>query len=245
MIQTSTSKLGEQTMKETFEMTTEVSAAVRPPEGAGRKRLSFTYERVATDIEAMGLKMSFDSAKKDAPDPVGLGSEIGAIIGKEMSLAFDEKDQVVDSENLEEVARVAAANPMEIIRQSMLQTLPEKPVKPGDSWPVNLRQQVAEGLEAAVKGTYTFRGMGERAGVPCTELLLNATFTADMAKPPTNAAAKMGIKLERGTMKGTVWFDPMLAAVRESDIHQEVTLSLKITTVRDSSVRLTRIEDLK
>lgn len=266
MVQNSTFKLGEQAMKQAMEMTMDVSTTVRAPEGAAGKRLGFRYERLAADIETMGQKMSFDTSKKDAPDPMGMGKAFGPIVGKEIKMALDDQDQVSGIENLEEIVGGAAANPMagqvfskesitEVIRQSMLQALPGKPVKPGDSWPAHLQQQIGDGLDVAVKGTYTFKGMGERAGVPCAELLVNGTIAAEMAAGASNPRVPPGMKLERGSMKGTVWFDPKLGAVRESDVHQEMTLSLKnptnpaeimsVPVVQNVSLKLTKIEDSK
>ena len=77
----------------------------------------------------------------------------------------------------------------------------------------------------------------------------------DAQKDDKSPIAALGMKVTDGSIKGPVWFDPQLGAARESQLVQEMTISMKNPTdptatinvpmKQNISVKLTKVEDLK
>ena len=147
-----------------------------------------------------------------------------------------------------------------MMKQGALQAMPGKPVKPGDSWPYTTSVELPQMGKVAVKGTYTFKGMAERGGVPCAEIATTGEITLDMAKadaasPAGAALAQMGMKIEGGALKGTVWFDPKLGFAREAQLTQEMSMTMKnpadpaatikVPIKQEISTTLTKVGDVK
>lgn len=274
--QQTTMNMGGQSMKQgsitTMEMVTTVSAQ---PGGKG-KRLQMMYGRMAMEMDMNGQKLGFDSAKPNAPDPLGMGQSLGKLTGKEFAVVVDEKDQVVEVENMEKlIGEALAGNPMgqqlrgmfnketmaNMIRQSVLYATPGKPVKAGDSWPFTITVDLPQMGRVAMVGNYTMKGMAQRGGVQTAELTVDGKLSLDISGLKTgNAEAdaamkQMGMKMEGGAMKGTIWFDPALGMNREALLNQDMTMSMKNPTKPEESMTipikqtitqtLTKVEDVK
>ncbi|MES2569703.1 MAG: DUF6263 family protein [Verrucomicrobiota bacterium] len=265
MDQSSKMSFGDVPMDQKMTMTAVTTMTVtRKPDK--RKQLALKYESMLIDTETGGQKMVIDSSK---PAP---GNPLGTMVGKEIRAILDENDKVVDFENLEEITGGAAANPLtsglmgkdslsRLINQSGLQTLPGKPVKSGESWPFEIEMPMPQIGKMAIKGTYTYKGTSPRNGVPCAEILMDATINADMSSPgaagakEANPLAQMGMKIEGGTMKGTIWFDNALGTARATEVAQEMTMvmnnplkageSIKIPVKQLIKVDLTKVEEVK
>ena len=226
-------------------------------------------------MEMNGQKMGFDSAKPgEGTDPLGLAKTMGATVGKELKVLLTATDDISEVENYDEfvknfpstavpgmdMAKMFNKESMAMMmKQGALQALPGKPVKPGDSWPYTTSVELPQMGKVAVKGTYTFKGMAERGGVPCAEIATVGEIALDMAKPdaasPAGAAlAQMGMKIE-GSLKGTVWFDPKLGFAREAQLTQEMNMTMKNPTnpaamitvpiKQEINTTLTKVEDVK
>ena len=114
--------------------------------------------------------------------------------------------------------------------------------------------------KVAVKGTYVFKGMTEHGGVQCAEIATDGQISlnmdkADPSSPAGTALAQLGMKVEGGTLKGTVWFDPKLGFARDAQLTQEMSMTmknptdpmatLKVPIKQEISTTLTRVEDVK
>ena len=273
--QGTTIDLGAQKMEQKTSTTMEMSLAVRAHEDGARKRVTVKYERVAMAMEMNGQKMGFDSAKPgDGADPLGLGKTLGATVGKELRLLLTATDEVSEVENLEEFAKNFTAAPIpgmdmakmftkeamaQMMKQGALQAMPGRPVAPGDSWPYTTTVALPQMGKVAMKGTYTFKGMVQRGGVACAEIATEGTIALDMAADPASPAggalSALGMKVEGGTLKGTVWFDPKLGFGREAQLTQEMTMTMKnpadpnatikVPLKQEITTTLTKVEDVK
>lgn len=273
--QQSTISLGEQKMEQAVEMNMEMNVAVRPHEDGTRKRLTITYTRVAMDMSMNAQKMSFDSAKPDeGNDPSGMSKALGALLGKELKILTNANDEVVEVENYEEYIRqITAAGTgagmdmakaftreglMQTMKQGALQGLPGKPVAPGDSWPFTNQLTIPQIGSVKVSGTYVYKGMVDRAGVPCAEIQTDGAISMEMAGAGAAGGAAgmeaLGMKVTDGTIKGPVWFDAQLGVARDAELLQEMTIAMKNPTDPTATITipmkqriqmtLTKIEDI-
>jgi hypothetical protein len=253
-----------QKMDQKMAITFEMSIGVSKHEDGKQKRLNIQYDRVAMDGAMGPQKMVYDSAKP-TEDPLGLGKVMGAIVGKEMKMLVNAKEEVVDIENYEAFAAglgAAGALPMgqmfgkeqllDTMKQAGLAAQPGKPVKPGDSWPVEYTLKLPPIGAVTVKGTYTLKGPAQRDGVPCQEIAVNATLATGA---DAGAAGPLGAKLNNGKMTGSLWFDPALGIIRGIDMNQTMEIGMKnpvqpdatitIPTIQHITQTLTKVEDLK
>lgn len=266
--------MGGQDMNQKMEMTTEFSTGVSQHEDGQRKRLTLRYDRMAMKMDMMGQQTTFDSAKPDN-DPQGLAKSFSTIVGKELKMLASAQDEIQDIEEFGEFHETLAAGPgaamaakmftkeslTETVGQAALKSLPGHPVKPGDSWPVAYSMKLPKLGTVSIEGTYIFKGMQPHDGIPCAEITMDATMkiagTPDGAKKDPNAAMEqaIGLSLSHGKITGTTWFDPALGMARDVRINQSMEMSIKnpakpdqtinIPTKQDTTIKLTRIEDLK
>ncbi len=274
--QSTTMTLGAQKIEQKTATTMDMSMAVRAHEDGVRKRVTIKYDRVAMQMEMNGQKMGFDSAKPgEGSDPLNFAKTLGATVGKELKVLITATDEVSEVENYDEFVKSLAPSPVpgmdlakmyskesmaQMMKQGALQSLPGKPVKPGDSWPFTTAVDLPQLGKVAIKGTYTFKGMADRGGAPCAEIVSEGQISLDMAKPdpatPSGAAlAQLGMKVEGGSLKGTVWFDPKLGFAREAQLTQDMNMTMKNPTDPTATVTvpikqqitttLIKVEDLK
>ena len=111
--------------------------------------------------------------------------------------------------------------------------------------------------EVAVAGTYKVTNIADHDGVRCAEIQTDGKLSMDLdaQKDDSSPIAALGMKVTDGSIKGPVWFDPQLGIARESQLVQEMTISMKNPTdpsasinvpmKQNISVKLTKVEDLK
>ncbi len=248
MDQSSTMTFGDQKMEQKVAMTMDSTLAVKAHENGKHKRVTMKYDRVAMDMNMAGQAMKYDSAKPGdaASDPLGLGKSLGIFVGKEIKLVLDEKDELLDVENLEAMMKeMAAGNPMaaslgamfskdamkNMMRQSSLYATPGKPVKAGDSWPFVFGVAMPPVGRISMDGKYTMKGQADRGGAKCVELAIAAKLAIDTTAPADPSAGAslqaLGLSATEGTMAGTLWFDPALGLCRDAEFTQKMELKMK------------------
>lgn len=263
MDQASTIALGDQKMEQKVGMTMDATMAVTAHENGKHKRVTIKYTRVAMDMNMAGQAIKYDSAKPEdtAADPLGLGKSFGVFIGKEVKLILDEKDDVLDVENLDAIIKeMTAVNPMasmfgqmfskdtmkNMMRQSSLYASPGKPVKAGDSWPFVFAVAMPPLGKISMDGKYTMKGMSDRGGAKCAELTVAAKLAIETGAPGAAGSPgaggpdlqSLGISAKDGTMVGTLWFDPALGICREAQFTQEINLKMKNPQKPDESIEI-------
>lgn len=249
-------------------MTTETSVAVRPHPDGRRQRLTVTQDHVAVEITILGKKASYDSAAPDASTgPPGMKA-MGALVGKEVKVLTDAAGEPVEMENYEEFINSFPATsvsqmvdlrkiyPREVLLQplqSLSVAAPGKPVSTGESWPFTREVLPMLTGRVAIRGTYTFSGLADRAGTRCAEL---QTEGALATAPVSGAAVGAPAKTTELSLKGQVWFDLALGALRESRLTQVVKVAMKnpadpagpsvdVPTTQVITTTLKKIEDVK
>ena len=264
--------VGNKKMEQKITVSTDVSAAVTKHEDGKSKRINLKYERLVMNIDWNGQKPAIDST---APANEGdlAANLMLAVIGVELRLIVNEQDKVTSIENLNDVIKAAGGekNPIasslltpgalnRTMQQSVLQTLPEHPVKPGDSWPYSGELPLLWVGKGSGKGTYTYIGQSRHDGVAWAEIAMTGKIEVDLKAPAAGGAAadptgQLGLRIENGTTEGTIWFDNALGIARSTEIHQEMTLSMNNPAKADETVimpikqtvrtTLKSVEDLK
>jgi len=273
--QTSEIAIQGQKIEQSVSTTMELSQAVRQHENGKDKRLTLRYDRVAMDMSMAGQKISFDSSKPgEGNDPIGLGKSLGKIAEKELHILLNDKDQITALENYDEFVKDLGASGVpgmdmskmfnkEAVSQMMkgtaLQTMPGRPIKVGDSWPFSSEIELPQLGKVSVKGNYTLKSIGAHDGVNCAEIASDATigldFGGDPAKQGASGLSQLGMKVEGGSLKGTIWFDPKLGFTRDAQLQQEMTMTMKnpadpsatlsVPIKQTISAKLEKVEDVK
>jgi hypothetical protein len=253
MTQTTTMNIGGKVMDQTMNMAFKHSMAVTQHEDGKRKRVVMRYGRIAMEMNMAGQKMEFDSDKKDSPSAGPLAT-IGGLVGKEFRMLLDENDQMLDVENLDEILKAFASDPIagkimgqflnkdsmkELVQGSMLRAMPNHPVKPGESWPVTYGTKMGQMGSMKVEGTYTFNKPVQLGGHACALIGTAATLTMDMdfAKMAGGAGGnaeaaemikKMGMKVSDAKMIGSITFDPELGMARDMTMTTNMTMTMTL-----------------
>jgi hypothetical protein len=224
-------------------------------------------------VEMNGQKMGFDSAEPAASgDPLNFNKTVGAMVGQELKVTFNDKDDIDSVENYDDfIQHFGAATPgfdatkmfsrdslTQMLKQGGLQAVPGKPISVGESWPFNNQVVLPQLGKVSVKGTYTLKGVGDHDGVRCAEIQTDGTMAMDLEEANKDEASPfgaLGMKIMGGSIQGPIWFDPQLGFTRESHLVQGMTISMKnpadpsatitLPMKQNISVKLTKVEDLK
>jgi hypothetical protein len=274
--QQSTISFGPQTMEQAMAMTMEMSVKVQAHEDGKRKRLTTTNDRVTMDMTMNEQKMSYDSAKPDAgTDPLGMGKTMGRMIGKELKTLTNEKDEISEIENYDEYMKAITEGGapagmdmskmfsrdglLQTMKQHSLQSFPDHPVAVGESWPFTYQLKLPQVGSVKIKGTYTYKGLVDRGGVSCAEVQTDGVLAMDLGEAEAAggnpAVAALGMKVTNGSLKGPLWFDVKLGMVRDAELVQEMTMSMKnpadptveivVPMKQKITTTLTKVADLK
>lgn len=271
--QQSSIEIGGQKMDQSTNMTIEITMSVSPHQDGQPKRMTIRYERMAMEIGMNGQKMGYDSANPTAnADPLNLGKTVGATVGQELKIVFNDKDEIDQVENFDEFVKhfgdsavpgfdaskmFSRESLTQMLKQGSLQATPGKPVGVGDSWQFNNQVDLPQMGKVGVSGNYTVKSIGEHDGVRCAEIQTDGKLSMNLDAPKDEASplAELGMKVTDGSIKGPVWFDPQLGMARESQLVQEMVISMKNPTdaaatinvpmKQNISVKLTKVEDLK
>jgi len=267
-VETSSVSVGAQTMEESTSTTMEISQAVRAQGDGNGKRMTLKYERVAMEKSMNGEKASFDSSKPDpGNDPQGMAKIMGSAVGKELQILLTDKDDIIGIENYDDFIRQLGTSPVpgvnmasifgkESIVQMMkgqeLQSVPSHPVKPGDSWPFTMNVDMAGSGKVSIVGNYMLKGMADHDGNRVAEIFADARISMDFTGAQL---AQFGMKVEGGSLKGTILFDPKLGIARLTQMTQTMTMTMRnpqnpsatlaIPVKRTVEMTLTKVQDLK
>jgi len=262
-----------QKMDNSMNMTIDLTMTVSPKVSGQPKRVIIRYERTAMQMTVNGQTMGFDSADANAGnDPLGLGKTLGATVGKELKCILNDQDQVETIENYDEFVKSLAPGAVpgfdpskmfsrealtQMLQQGSLRAMPGKPVAAGDSWPFKTEVDMAQLGKVGVNGSYTYKGTVDHGGAKCAEIATDGTLSMEIggAGGGDSPLAGLGLAITDGSVKGTIWFDNQLGTARETQLVQEMTMSMKNPTDPSAkmvmpmkqhvTVSLTKIEDVK
>lgn len=211
--------------------------------------LTQKIESVSMKITISGNEIKFDSQAKDATDNP-LASFFKPLIGSTFKLTLDPNTmKVVKVEGREEfVKKLTDANPqmktllanilnddqLKLMSEPAFTLVPEKgkKVKIGDKWQRTGTMNMGPIGSYNATYDYTFDSMEKKDNANLAKLLLKTSlkYTAPNAKD----AAGLPFKINTGALEtkdatGTVWFDPELGRVAESQMVVKLGGKLNVT----------------
>ena len=111
-----------------------------------------------------------------------------------------------------------------------LSGLPDKPVRVGDSWPVQRSFPAGSGGASVVNATYTFKGWQEHDRKKCARIDISSALGAK----PSNAPARQGTSspLKDSKLSGQCWVDLALEFPVETVLDQSYTVNTVVAQPR-------------
>lgn len=104
--------------------------------------------------------------------------------------------------------------------------MPQKPVEPGDSWPVEIEVPMEGVGTLMVNYTYTFQNWERHGQRMCARLNHQGTVTTKPGSAATAAGFSMDI--QDGDSTGTTWFDPDLGIAIDATATQNFKMLMQV-----------------
>lgn len=242
-----------ETIENNMNMVEELSVTAAKARPTGGTELEMNFTGIKMDQKMAGQSLKFDSHSDpngDGSNPVApmLRKMVGAHVkyltdagGKvEQVVGYQEFIDQIASGNAQVGAMVKGMFSEDTLKQMGVsgQGLPTKPVQVGESWPYH--QEIAVGPigTMVVDMNITFKGWEDHDGHHCAIL----ESTGQMKNRPDNSAGGMKLEIEKGTTKGTMWFDPDLGMMVDNVIDQVMTMKMQIQGQNVSSKLNQRIK---
>jgi hypothetical protein len=225
------------------------------PEGGRELELQFG----AMDLSVMmGGKevLGFDSrgdAAGDAANPTA--AALRALVGAKLKYVLDATNRVERMEGAQELAervRSSAGGPAQSAIAAMFGEesfkrmvdfgagFPARPVKPGDSWPIQ-RDIALGGMGTGVLDlTYTFKGWEQHEKRECARLDYAGTLNSKPDVGGTGAAMGMKMSVHDGKISGQTWYDADLELPVESIINQSLVAVITVAPPANPGPRAPR-----
>ncbi|MEM8954442.1 MAG: DUF6263 family protein [Verrucomicrobiota bacterium] len=248
MDQNSKIAMGGQEIDQKMNMDMEITMKVAEVPDSADKAVETEYTRVAMEMTTMGQEMKYDSADTSgANNPMLAG--VGAMVGKSFTMILDEENQIKDVTGLDEIAGAAGGNPVtaEMMQQFLdkdqlgqmmnmwvTSSFPQEPVKPGDSWPVDVEWEMPKMGKVGYDGTYTLEGYKEYGGHDCAVIEMDAQLNMNFDGLAEGAGdegmgammKQLGMKMTGGKTTGTIYWDNELGWMRGMEMDQTMTMSM-------------------
>ncbi len=199
--------------------------------------LSAEMEVTAGGKVVANLDTKSEAGAAEANNP--LAESFRQLVGTKLKCLLDASNKVQKIEGLKEfIEKASTASPRNarpMVRSMFNEDyfkqiverdwLPNKTVKPGDSWPVKMELSAGPLGKIKTDLKYTFKSWEAHDKRNCVLLEFTGTL-APVKTAATNQLAMMPT-LDGGTVSGKTWFDPEAGAPIESDIDQ--TMNMKTT----------------
>jgi hypothetical protein len=215
-------------------MTYSLTAVSETAEGGRELEVEF----LAGEMEMkMGEQVMFayDSKEKSAAVPNPLSEPFRKVIGSNLRVQVNAAGRVDKVLNLEQwrkgLAGDASGPAVGLLAQQFNDGylrqivdlgigLPDKPVRPGDTWPLQLEVPAGSMGKITVDSKVTFQRWEERQKHKCAALGTVGTFAGSGLD-----GGPMGkLQIEDGNATGTSWFDPELGTLVESSVDETMRL---------------------
>ena len=220
----------------------EYSITVVAERPKGGRELELEVESAEIDVTVNGKPVvNLDTKAEASPletDNPSLAS-FRQIIGTKIKFLLDPSNRVEKVEGVPEFSAKAAAgaNPQgraaiqgmfsEDYFKQLVDTqrsLPPKPVKTGDSWPLKEDIAMPPFGKMNIDVNYTFNGWEQRAKRKCAAI----DFTGTMVAKGDPSQPGMNMQIESGKIAGRTWFDPDLGAAVESSFNQDLLIHINV-----------------
>ncbi len=233
---------GDQDMSQLQEYAVTVVDAT--PEGG--RTLEFEFLRIQSVTKFGGMDNSFDTAEPENesnPNPTFSLAALAEVIGQPVRIVIA-PDQTVESITgvgllKEKILAKASPAVMDMVRsmftKNYIQNLaiprgmPSHPVKPGDTWPFQVTEDLGPIGSIVADLQYKFEGMETHNGTQTARLAYSGSIGGRPPKDAGMMGMKMGIK--GGDANGEYWFDPAIGRLVDSRIRQTIQVSVEIPQI--------------
>jgi surface antigen len=248
--------MGEMTVTTTQTQMLQASATDVAADGAATVNVKF--ESIRMDMASAMGSFSYDSAAPpaQAADPVTstLAAVMGAMVGESISVVLSPTGAIRSLDGgTRLMEKIRKASPDVSAGMNMLggfdammsddawrgtfgqsfASLPDKPVKPGDSWQSTVKVPSPMG-EMIVDTTYALKGVERLDGRDVARI----AFTQRTKSSGTGAMGPMTAQLGDGTGEGEVAFDPKQGRVVRTVVRSTMPMSLSMTAPDGSSISM-------
>lgn len=224
-----------------------------------QKKAVVRYEKMSMLIDAGSFKKEFAS---DADD----GNPFTLMAGKEMAIIYDKEDRVQSVEGIAELFGEASDQSgagdvfsqmfsqdqvKESINQGLLQVVPDKALRVGESWPYTMETSMPQGMgEMKVAGNYTLKRLDEFEGYPCAVIGMEGKLESDGKGTMELQGKEIELEFGDSTFEGEIYFDNQLGLPRKSDMLTKMKLTMGLeeqSMLMDMTMtminKITKVED--
>ena len=235
-------------MSQKMQLSQDYTISVLGERPGGGRELELEFEGVEMNVimngkSVLDLDTKAEAGGGEVSNPVASGFR--QVVGAKIKYLLDASNNVEKVEGFKDFISKASAgsNPQgRAVMQSMFNEeyfkqmvdfgrgLPRKPVKVGESWPLQMDLTVPVLGAMKLDLNYTLKGWAQREKRRCAAI----DFAGSMiAKGGTNPSAMgMTMSIESGKLSGTTWFDPELGHPVETMINQDMVLHMSVPNPR-------------
>ena len=245
-------------MEGSMEMTQQFTMSVLKENSDGGHDIEMEFGNVSMRSSGAGNEMSFDSTKPAAEDGNNpMAAMMRKIVGCRLKYVIGPDGTVQKIEGANEMikrlsagALSAGAPEAEGFYKQMLSddnlkqygsfsdTLPDHPVKIGDSWRLKKSIKILTG-NLNIDAQYTLKGPEDHLLRHCQRIDFDGTLSSENG----NAAAT----ITDGKMSGQLWFDPDLGTVIDNVSNQKFTVTANSMVIKmrlKAEMSLDKVQDL-
>lgn len=206
------------------------------------KRLEFVFHKNKFKMDMGDMKMDYDSDKPIDPNDPGsmMFAPFNEAIGPAVTVEIDAENKITSLSGIDEIRdKVVSQSPPQIASMASgifstyyIENLtvpsgnPLNPVKPGDSWPSNLTQDLGPLGTFFADMQYQFKKMENHEGSECAQIAYSGTIRGSAASEGNNPAQMM--EVTGGQIFGKQWFDPAVGQYTDASSEQEMTMTMAV-----------------
>ncbi|MBT5706504.1 MAG: hypothetical protein HOI66_09300 [Verrucomicrobia bacterium] len=189
------------------------------------------------------MKTSFDSNDPiDSKDPSSIMFEaFNKAIGQAIKVELDAKSEIVSVSGLDAIrdSIIESAPPqiaamidgtfsnLYIENLTVPTGLPLQQVKPGDSWPSNITQNLGVLGTMMADLQYQFKKMENHEGAECAQIAFSGTIRGRPNKE-ADGEMKQLMDITGGQTFGKQWYDPEVGQFTDSAIQQDLKMKVAV-----------------
>lgn len=207
------------------------------------KEVILKYKRFAIDMSGSGTRNSWDSNDPGAGS--GKLDSLGNMVARKFTMILNENNDIVEVTGTEEMVADLEKSELGSLMNEHLsrrhfewmtgawagRAFPEKPVKPGDSWPLDERMARDQLGFLTFKGRFTLTGYQKYNGHECAVIELDGAIKKEHTETDADAQASylkgLDFEMKDGKIKGRLFFDPKARWWRGMEIEQGMTTFMK------------------
>ncbi|MDA7666113.1 DUF6263 family protein [bacterium] len=228
-----------------------------------KKRMILKYEEISMAVDT-GLFPKQEFSSKDPEGP------FKGLADHPVTLIYDEKDQIVSVEGADELVDGAENQPVvgemlkqilgedqlkQTMNQMMVQMIPDKVLKIGDSWPYEMKVPMPQGMgEMTMKGKYTLKKFEKFEGHDCAVLTMVGGIDSDEKVKMETNGQQVEIEFKDSQFEADIYFDNKLGLTRKTNMLTMMNMAMTIPALgmnmtmdmnMTMTSKVTKVEDSK